>query len=71
MVSGLVEAGRYQSRIDADFALLTLGNEGIDAFLFDAEINSAYGGLFMPVRLMVPADELAGALEILGDAGLL
>lgn len=70
-MSGLVPAAYYQSRIDADVALLTLGNEGIDAFLFDAEINSAYGGLFMPVRLMVPADDLAHALQILGDAGLL
>lgn len=69
-MSGLVEAARFQSRIDADVAFLTLGNEGIDAFLFDAEINSAYGGLFMPVRVMVPAEDLAGALEILGDAGL-
>lgn len=70
-MSGLVQAANYQSRIDADFALLTLGNEGIDAFLFDAEINSAYGGLFMPVRLMVPADELTEALAILAEAGLL
>lgn len=70
-MSGLVEAGRFQSRIDADFALLTLGNEGLDAFLFDAEINSAYGGLFMPVRLMVPADDLASAVDILSEAGLL
>ena len=70
-MSGLVEAGRFQSRIDADFAFLTLGNEGIDAFLFDAEINSAYGGLFMPVRLMVAADDLAQSLEILAEAGLI
>ena len=67
----LTEAARYQSRIDADVALLTLGNEGIDAFLFDAEMNSAYGGLFIPVRLMVPTEELDGALEILADAGLI
>jgi len=69
-VSGLVEAACFQSRIDADLARLLLENDGIDAFLFDAEINSMYGGLFMPVRLMVPADDLAGALAILAEAEL-
>jgi hypothetical protein len=69
-VSGLVEAARFQSRIDADLARLTIENEGIDAFLFDAEINSMYGGLFMPVRLMVPADDLAQVRAILTAAGL-
>ncbi len=52
-MSGLVEAATYQSRIDADVARLYLLEEGIEAVLFDAEINSFYGGLFMPVRLMV------------------
>lgn len=69
-MSGLVEAARFQSRIDADLARLMLENDGIDAFLFDAEINSMYGGLFLPVRVMVPADDLAGALAMLAAAGM-
>ena len=69
-MSGLVEAARFQSRIDADLARLMLENGGIDAFLFDAEINSMYGGLFMPVRVMVPADDHADAIAILAEAGL-
>ena len=70
-MSGLVEAASFQSRIDADLARIMLENDGIDAFLFDAEINSMYGGLFMPVRLMVPADQAEGALAILAEANLL
>ena len=69
-MSGLVEAASFQSRIDADLARIMLENDGIDAFLFDAEINSMYGGLFMPVRLMVPADDVGQALAILAEAGL-
>lgn len=52
-MTDLVEAGRYNNRIDADLARLYLESEGVDAVLFDAEINTSYGGLFMPVRLMV------------------
>ena len=69
-MSGLVEAARFQSRIDADLARLALENGGIDAFLFDAEINSMYGGLFMPVRVMVAADDLGEAQSLLAEAGL-
>jgi hypothetical protein len=67
-VSGLAEAARYQSRIDADVARLFLLEEGVDAVLFDAEVNSFYGGLFMPVRLMVFEDDLERALELLEEA---
>ena len=67
-MSGLAEAARYQSRIDADVARLFLLEEGVDAVLFDAEVNSFYGGLFMPVRLMVIEDDLERALELLSEA---
>ena len=70
MVSALVEAGRYHSRVEADLARLLLENEGIPAILFDAEVNSFYGGLLVPVRLMVPGDDLSAALDFLGQAGL-
>jgi hypothetical protein len=68
LVSRLVEAASYQSRIDADVARLYLAEEGIDAILFDAEINSFYGGLFMPVRLMVLESDLDQALALLAVA---
>ena len=67
-MSGLVEVARYQSRIDADVARLYLLDAGVEAVLFDAEINSFYGGLFMPVRLMVIGDDLERALELLSEA---
>ncbi len=70
MVSAMVEAARYQSRVQADLARLLLENEDIPALLFDAEINSFYGGLFVPVRLMVLDENLAAALAILDEAGL-
>ena len=50
-MTDLVEAARYSSRVEADLARLYLESEGLDAVLVDAEINSFYGGLFMPVRL--------------------
>jgi hypothetical protein len=64
-VSGLVEAGRFSSRIEADLARLYLGSEGIEAILFDTEINYFYGGLFLPVRLMVLDEDLDDVLRLL------
>lgn len=64
-MSGLVEAGRFSSRIEADLARLYLGSEGIEAILFDTEINYFYGGLFLPVRLMVLDEDLDDALRLL------
>ena len=66
-MSALAEAARYNSRIDADLARLLLESEGIQAVLFDAEINSFYGGLFMPVRLMVLEEDLKRAIGLLAD----
>ena len=68
MVSDLVEARRYNSRVEADLARLYLESEGIEAVLFDTEINYFYGGLFIPVRLMVLDEDLERALRLL-DAG--
>ena len=49
----LVEIARFDSRIAAEVARLNLEAEGIDAVLFDAEMNSFGFGPMMPVRLMV------------------
>jgi hypothetical protein len=63
-VTDLVEVARFNTRVEADLARLYLQSEGVEAVLFDTEINYFYGGLFMPVRLMV-LDEDAGEAEAL------
>lgn len=64
-MSGLVEAGRFTTRVEADLARLYLESEGIEAVLFDTEINYFYGGLFQPVRLMVLDEDLDPARRLL------
>ena len=66
-MTDLVEAERYNSRIEADIARLYLESEGLDSVLFDAEINSSYGGLFMPVRLMVLDEDVGRARRLLAE----
>ena len=66
-MTDLVEAARYSSRVEADLARLYLESEGVEAVLFDAEINSFYGGLFMPVRLMVLDEDMATAQRLLAE----
>ena len=66
-MTDLVEAARFNSRVKADLARLYLENEGVEAVLFDADINTVYGGLFMPVRLMVLDEDLAKACRLLRD----
>ena len=66
-MTDLVEAARYHNRIEADLARLYLQSEGIEAVLFDTEINYFYGGLFMPVRLMVLDEDLSTAQQLLAE----
>lgn len=66
-MTDLVEAARFNSRVEADLARLYLESEGVNAVLFDAEINSSYGGLFMPVRLMVLDEDLKLAKRLLAE----
>ena len=66
-MTDLVEVAGYNSRIEADLARLYLESEGVEAILFDAEINSSYGGLFMPVRLMVLDEDLDRARRLLAE----
>lgn len=67
-MSGLVEAATFSTRIEADLARLHLESEGIAAVLFDTEINYFYGGLFLPVRLMVLDEDLEAARALLEPA---
>lgn len=64
-MTDLVEAARFNTRVEADLARLFLQSEGIEAVLFDTEINYFYGGLFMPVRLMVLDEDLGEAEALL------
>jgi hypothetical protein len=67
-VTDLVEAARYNSRVEADLARLFLESEGVESVLFDTEINYFYGGLFMPVRLMVLDEDLGLAQRLLSSS---
>jgi hypothetical protein len=66
-MSALVEAARFSTRVEADLARLFLGSEGVEAVLFDTEINYFYGGLFLPVRLMVLDEDVELARRLLGE----
>ena len=65
----LVELARFQNRIEAELARLHLGAEGIDAVLFDAEMNSFGFGPLMPVRLMVLDEDRDEAERLLDGEG--
>jgi hypothetical protein len=67
-VTGLVEAARFSTRVEADLARLYLESEGIEAVLFDTEINVFWGGLFLPVRLMVLEEDLPLAQRLLAES---
>ena len=69
-MTDLVEAARYNSRIEADLARLYLESEGIQAILFDADINNVFGwfyALLLPVRLMVLEEDEPEARLLLSD----
>lgn len=66
-MTDLVEAARFSSRVEADLARLYLESEGVEAVLFDTEINYFYGGLFMPVRLMVLDEDVEIARRLLTE----
>jgi hypothetical protein len=69
-VTDLVEAARFNSRVEADLARLYLEDEGIGAVLFDADINNVFGwfyALLLPVRVMVLEEDLAQAHRLLQE----
>ena len=66
----LVELARFSTRIEADLARLALEAEGIDAILFDTEVNSFFGGGGLAaVRLMVLDEDRDEALALLAAGG--
>ncbi|MFL6753314.1 MAG: DUF2007 domain-containing protein [Sphingomicrobium sp.] len=66
-MTDLVEAARFTTRVEADLARLYLDSEGVEAILFDTEINYFYGGLVLPVRLMVLDEDLELAQRLLAE----
>ena len=64
----LVELARFYSPFEASVVRSALDADGIDAVLFDTEMN--WGGLdgVVPVRLMVDEDDLDTARRIMADA---
>lgn len=68
-MTDLVEAARYSNRVEADLARLSLESEGIESVLFDTEINNVYGGMFLPIRLMVLDEDLERAQRLLEPSG--
>ena len=70
-MSGLIEAARFATRVEADLARLRLGSEGIEAVLFDVGMNYIGLGPVMPIRLMVLDSDAPLALRLLADEGLL
>ena len=63
----MVEVGRYLTMVEADLARLLLGSHGIEALVLDSQMNNFYGGVAMPVRLVVDDDDQADALTILAE----
>ena len=66
-MTDLVEAARFSTRVEADLARLYLESEGVESVLFDTEINYFYGGLFLPVRLMVLDEDVDQARRLLAE----
>ena len=65
----LVELARFGTRVEADLARLHLLSEGVEAILFDAEMNSFGWGPMMPVRLMVLDEDRDLAEQLLAEDG--
>lgn len=64
----LVELGRF-ARNEAHILIGRLESEGIPAIAFDGETSIGDGSyLFIPVRVMVDASDLAAAEAIVTDA---
>ena len=64
---GLVEAARFDTRIEADLPRLLPESADVDAVLFDADMKSFGWGPMIPARVMGLEEDLALALEVLAE----
>jgi hypothetical protein len=68
VVSGLVEAARFNWVYQAELARTFLESHGVHAVVFDSGLNIAEGGgLATAVRLMVLDEQRDEALDLLAD----
>jgi hypothetical protein len=67
VVSGLVELARFGTPIEGELARTFFESYGLNAIVFDANIHINLEGAHTGVRLLVPEDELAEALELLKE----
>ena len=66
----LVELARFGTKVEADLARMELESHGIPAMIFDAGLNSMFGGSGMiAVRLMVDDEDRDEAAAILTKEG--
>lgn len=63
----LVELARFDNRVEAELARLNLAAEGVEAVLFDAEMNGYGWGPMMPIRLMVLDEDLPEAQRLIAS----
>ena len=70
-MSGLVEIARFQTKVEADLAVLLLESDGLSPVLFDVGMNYIGLGPILPIRLMIGRDEAQPALALLAEDGLL
>ena len=66
-MNGLVEIARFGTPVEGELARTFFESYGLNPVIFDANIHVNMDGLHTGVRLMVPADELDEALEVLRE----
>ena len=66
-MNGLVEIARFGTPVEGELARTFFESYGLNPVVFDANIHVNMDGLHTGVRLMVPADELDEALEVLRE----
>lgn len=64
----LIELARYYNSFEAGLAQSRLADCDVESVIFDAEMANFWGGLPIPIRLMVLDEDLAAARTAL--AGL-
>jgi hypothetical protein len=67
VVSGLVEAARFNWAYQAELARTFLESHGIEAVVFDAQSSLYSDGALVGVRLMVLDEDLAEAQRALSE----
>jgi hypothetical protein len=67
VVSGLIEAARFNMPYQADLCRMFLESHGIDAVVFDAQSYGYSEGAMVGVRVMVLDDDLDDARHALRD----